>query len=350
MATIIDTMPVYLQYLKKDRQCKDDTIRSITLSLSYLSELCGVMDTTELKATHLQHLIEMLKRRKKKRKNRNGAYETLSAWFRNKVMKHVKAFVKRMNDKRILEDLIPSEVPNNKDIRRFPKFLTFEEMNTLFTYLDNRVVEKKTEGKKRFIYAALLIRALMRMLYTSWLRNFEIRKLEIQDLDLDNCTAYVIGKWSKGAMVTYNDIAKEKLIEYLNYKKKLFPQTKGNKVFTAWHTNTEAGLSEYGLNVMLKKVAVQAGITKTVFAHLFRHTLATHLIMLGWHIVHVQNKLRHSSLAITSIYTHSDTQTQFSMTQNLWMQFSKINNYTHQSNATNSFYVQQMPGNMWQNM
>lgn len=51
--------------------------------------------------------------------------------------------------------------------------------------------------------------------------------------------------------------------------------------------------------------------------HILRHTLATRLVKQGWHIIHVKEKMRHSDIGTTSIYSHSNTDTQMNMTKNL---------------------------------
>jgi integrase len=47
-----------------------------------------------------------------------------------------------------------------------------------------------------------------------------------------------------------------------------------------------------------------AGITKRVTAHVLRHSYATHLLMRGVDIRSIQERLGHSSVATTEVYTH----------------------------------------------
>jgi Site-specific recombinase XerD len=54
---------------------------------------------------------------------------------------------------------------------------------------------------------------------------------------------------------------------------------------------------------------MNAGIEQNVHAHLFRHSLATHLLEDGRTIVDVMQKLGHSNIAVTSIYLHSNPET-----------------------------------------
>ena len=61
---------------------------------------------------------------------------------------------------------------------------------------------------------------------------------------------------------------------------------------------------ESALNKIVKRAALDAGITVPVSCHTLRHSFATHLLESGADIRTVQEQLGHADVATTEIYTH----------------------------------------------
>lgn len=63
-------------------------------------------------------------------------------------------------------------------------------------------------------------------------------------------------------------------------------------------------MTENGVQQMVKRAALNAGLTKPVTPHTLRHSYATHLLESGADIRTVQELLGHSDVSTTMIYTH----------------------------------------------
>jgi integrase/recombinase XerD len=58
--------------------------------------------------------------------------------------------------------------------------------------------------------------------------------------------------------------------------------------------------------LIIKDLAMMAGIQKNISPYTFRHSFATHLIEGGADLRAIQEMLGHSSITTTEIYTHLD--------------------------------------------
>ena len=144
------------------------------------------------------------------------------------------------------------------------------------------------------------------MLYTAWLRNFELRCLTPEQLNIPELYGSIVWKGNKPWIITFSETAAIMLKEYLTIRERYFPGIAFRYIFTLYEKSGATKLTEQKLNIALKKIAGNAWIQQNVYAHLFRHSLATHLLEDWRTIVDVKQKLRHSNITVTSVYVHSN--------------------------------------------
>ncbi|WP_164233720.1 tyrosine recombinase [Microbacterium hydrocarbonoxydans] len=152
--------------------------------------------------------------------------------------------------------------------------------------------------------SALRDHAILETLYGAGIRVSELCGLDIDDVDLDRCTARVLGKGSKERVVPFGAPARNAIGAYLS---------RGRPVLTARATKSVPALflgargGRIGPRAVYELVAeVLAPYVgaETVGPHALRHTAATHLLDGGADLRAVQEILGHASLGTTQIYTH----------------------------------------------
>jgi integrase/recombinase XerD len=177
--------------------------------------------------------------------------------------------------------------------RKLPDTLAYEEIEKIISVIDL----SKPEGQRN--------KAILETLYSCGLRVSELVNLKISQLYFDVGYIRVIGKGDKERLipigpdaVKYIDIYRNNIRNHITIKTGqedvLFLNRRG------------AGLSRVMIFLMLKELAVKAGITKNISPHTFRHSFATHLVEGGADLRAVQEMLGHESITTTEIYTHLD--------------------------------------------
>jgi integron integrase len=179
---------------------------------------------------------------------------------------------------------------------------------------------------------------MARLLYGSGLRLMECLRLRVKDLDfaqrqivvrdgkgmkdrvtmLPDSLIRPLGAHLEGVQALYRqDLAAGQAGVYLPYAlERKFPNA-GREwgwqyVFPADKLSRDPRSGQYrrhhahesGLQKAVRAAARQAGVTKRVSCHAFRHSFATHLLESGYDIRTVQELLGHSDVKTTMIYTH----------------------------------------------
>lgn len=148
--------------------------------------------------------------------------------------------------------------------------------------------------------------AILELFYSSGLRLAEVCSIRLETLDLDDGFLRVTGKGNKTRIVPVGGRARVALKDYLHNERPNLVKS---------HTSSEIFLSIRGgplgpdrVRKIVKKRALEAGLSQTVYPHLLRHSFATHLLQNGADLRVIQELLGHADIATTQIYTHVDEQ------------------------------------------
>ena len=148
-------------------------------------------------------------------------------------------------------------------------------------------------------------RAILELFYSSGLRVSELTGLKISDLFLEEEIIRVLGKGSKQRLVPVGESARHWITEYLVKSRPMLEKKLKSKNIVFLSTRGTQ-LSRMSIWKLVAKYSAEAGITKDVHPHTFRHSFATHLVEGGADLRIVQELLGHVNVATTQIYTHVD--------------------------------------------
>ena len=177
-----------------------------------------------------------------------------------------------------------NDIPYPKHPRRLPTILTVEEVARLIDSARN-----------------LLDRTLLMVLYSTGMRNCEVRRLQVKDIDSKSMLIHIQhGKGGRDRYVPLSPKLLETLREYWRWMKPktwLFPGTVHN-----WRADKP--LTPKVVWDACQFAAQRAGIEKHVYPHLLRHSYATHLLETGADLRTIQLLLGHIELEHTVLYLH----------------------------------------------
>lgn len=186
-----------------------------------------------------------------------------------------------------------TQLESPKLSRKLPDVLNVHEINDLIAAID----ASKPEGMRN--------KAMIEVLYGCGLRVTELITLRISDLYATQGYIKVTGKGNKERIVPIGETALRFLDIYLSEIRVHLTIKKGNEDFI-FLNRLGTRLSRISVFTMIKALAVQTGLSKSISPHTFRHSFATHLIEGGADLRAVQEMLGHSSITTTEVYTHLD--------------------------------------------
>jgi len=147
------------------------------------------------------------------------------------------------------------------------------------------------------------VRAILETFYSTGLRETELAKLTLHDLDAAHGWVWVHeGKNKKSRVVPIGESA---LFWVMRYLEKVRP------VIVRGQDTGHLFLSSIGkrfqyqsaLSALVRRYLVKAGIAKSGGCHVLRHSAATHMLQHGADIRAIQEMLGHASIRTTECYT-----------------------------------------------
>ena len=220
----------------------------------------------------------------------------LEASSQARLISGLRAFYKFL----LVEDMIdddPTELLEGPRLRRkVPSVLSVHEIQSMLTVIDL----SDPLGVRN--------RAIVETLYACGLRVSELVNLKITGLFTEAGFVKVLGKNDKERLVPIGGEAVKYLQMYLEHVRSRMSNIRPGHENVVFLNRNGARMTRVMVFYIIKDLAEQAGITKVISPHTFRHSFATHLVEGGADLKAVQDMLGHESITTTEIYTHLDTE------------------------------------------
>ncbi len=210
-----------------------------------------------------------------------------------RVISGIKAFYKYLLLENLTEVDPTALIDSPKLGRKLPDVLSLEEINQLIEAIDL----SSAEGERN--------RAILETLYGSGLRVSELINLRISCLYLEIGFIKIIGKGDKERLVPIGSVATKFIQLYRSTVRNHVDIKPGNDDIL-FLNRRGSKLTRVMIFTIIKRLAKEIGLKKSISPHTFRHSFATHLIEGGADLRAVQEMLGHESITTTEIYTHLD--------------------------------------------
>jgi len=145
-------------------------------------------------------------------------------------------------------------------------------------------------------------RTMLELMYASGLRVSELVTLKSVHLSLSDGVLRVTGKGAKERLVPFGEEAHSWLERYLAEARAAILH--GQASDALFVTGRGGPMTRQMFWQLIKKHALQGGVTVPLSPHTLRHAFATHLLNHGADLRAVQMLLGHADISTTTIYTH----------------------------------------------
>ena len=271
----------YLNYLAVERGLANNTLdaygRDLARYLDYL-ESQKIVALENISASIVLRFLSHLK---------NAG---LSPRSRARALAALRTFHKFLVREKITKDNPTDQVVSPKSLTALPHTLAPLDVESLLS---------SPKGDSALAWRD---RAMLEIIYATGLRVSELVSLKLSDLQMDVGYLTAFGKRSKQRIVPLGETAIAALQEYLQNGRPGLEKQKGSHFL--FLNRSGEGLTRQGFWKIIKRRALEAGISQSITPHTMRHSFATHLLENGADLRSVQAMLGHADISTTQIYTH----------------------------------------------
>lgn len=295
----------YLRVLANERGASTHTLRAYDRELSsfaaHVVATFGPEQTPDrIDHTHIRAYLATLYDRGLSKTSTARALASIRSWFK---------WLARTGR---VEQNAAALVSTPRLPKHLPRVPSIEQMNRVVDTIDEEAASWPARD-----------RAILELLYGCGVRNAELTALNLKDIHWANEVILVRGKGKKQRYAPLGDAAAEALRAYLTERSARLaaaspqattsPQSSTPALFLNLHLRGlakpcgEARLTTRSVGRIVKRLAIQRGLSSDVHPHTLRHAFGTHLLEEGADLRAIQELLGHERLSTTQRYTQLTT-------------------------------------------
>ena len=267
----------YFRHLTVERRLSSHTQKAYSRDLKNFFLVYPTLSVDEITSADIKHHIARLNQRGLSPRSIKRALSCLRSFFVYLVRKD------------LLANNPATGVRAPRIAKKLPRALDTDQAAQLLVGSVTTPIEKRD-------------RALLELFYGSGIRLAELVGLDIQDLDLANGNARVLGKGRKTRIVPLGSHTVTALQAWLSTRSDQQPE---DPVFVG---RGNQRISPRTVQLRVKRAGMKALGVDSIHPHLLRHSFASHLLESSGDLRAVQELLGHSDISTTQIYTHLDFQ------------------------------------------
>lgn len=273
----------FLDYLRYERAYSDCTIKAYSKDLSQFEQYVidqkkGIFNPTEIDRDIVRNWIVFL------------LDDKISPASVNRKLSSLKSFFKFLVKQEIVSANPLRLITGPKTKKSLPYFVKEKAMELV---LDGDGFDGDFEGVRD--------RLVLELLYDTGMRRSELIGIKDADIDYDNSRIKVTGKRNKQRLIPFADGLKNLMLAYTDVRNREVGV--GSEAFLVRRSGEPLSV-DIVYYVVTKHLADIPTLSKRS-PHVLRHSFATSMLNNGAELNAVKEILGHSSLASTSIYTHT---------------------------------------------
>jgi len=289
--SLYDFIETFISYLKDQKGYSPHTIKSYSIDLKQFSDFLGSrnvsaqdgktgLETETIDATAIRQYLGSL-------------YGRLTRTTIARKLSAIRSFLLFLEKRGMIQSNPAADIATLRLEKYIPVYLPVDDVFRLLERPDR----EKPLGLRDL--------AILEVLYSCGIRVSELETLNISGIDFEERLARVIGKGNKERIVPIGRTALKAVRNYLDAIQYLRKKKGDDSIDGPLFINSRGGrLSVRSIGRIIKRYAIESGLSSEISPHSMRHTFATHLLDGGADLRSVQELLGHASLSTTQKYTH----------------------------------------------